>query len=248
MRPATNARRSKRSKPDSRDATGDKQRRSWGLALLLLLLVTGYVLERRGIFDWRSVVALAQSYADRWWLPPALALVTAALYTFTLPGSMMMIVTGVLLTPLTAIDGVRRGRRRRRLRRLQAGAPRRRDSERDGVAGRLLGILARRSDFLTLLAVRVAPGFPHSAINAAAGILNLPPGRFLASTALGLAIKGTLFITAFHEASRATTIEEAISWRTLAPLGALSLLLLISPPLLRRLRVNRAAPADPDAE
>ena len=233
---------------DSHDVTG---RRRWGgFALLALLLIAGFVLERSGVFDWRSAVALAQSYGDRWWLAPVLALVTAALYALTLPGSAMMIVTGILLPPLTAAiafvsGGIAGAYGAFTLARLAAATGK---GGRKGKTGRLFEILARKSSFATLLAVRVAPGFPHSAINVAAGLLNLPLGRFLASTALGLAIKGTLFILAVHEASHAATLEEAISWRTFAPLAALSLLLLIAPPLLRRLRGSRSASGESEAE
>ena len=114
--------------------------------------------------------------------------------------------------------------------------------------GRLLQILTRRSDFATLLAVRIAPGFPHSAINVAAGILGVPWGRFLGATALGLAAKGTLYILAIHQATLVASLEDAISWRTLAPLAGLSLLLLLAPSLVRRLRRPRepaAVPVEP---
>jgi uncharacterized membrane protein YdjX (TVP38/TMEM64 family) len=111
-----------------------------------------------------------------------------------------------------------------------------RSGGREERAGRLLRLLARRSDFVTLVAVRVAPGFPHSAINLAAGILELPLGRFLVASALGLAIKGTLYADAIHRAVESKTLEEALTWRTLAPLGGLALVLLLAPWLVRRLR------------
>ena len=84
--------------------------------------------------------------------------------------------------------------------------------------------------------MRVAPSFPHTAINFAAGLLGIPLGRFLASTALGLAIKGTLYVSVIHQVAGAATMAEAISWRTVAPLAALTVLLLLGPPLVRRLR------------
>ena len=211
-------------------------RRFWGLGLLACVLVLGVAFDRAGIFDWHAGVALAREYADRWWLAPVLALVTALLYAASLPGSLMVWVFGILFPPAIAAPAfvaggvagafgayslVRAAGRR-------GGGP--------GEESQLLRTLSRRSDFATLLAVRVAPSFPHSAINLAAGLLNVPRGRFLASTALGLAIKGTLYVSAIHQAAGATTMEGAISWRTLVPLVGLALLLLIAPPLVRRLR------------
>lgn len=220
----------------------------WGFALLALLVLAGLALERLGVFDWRSGVALAQGHVGRWWLGPALALATAALYAAGLPGSLMVWVAGILLPPTAAVavcvaGGVAGAFGAAALARIAGGrvAP-------GADEGRLLRLLARRSDFATLLAVRVAPGFPHSAINFAAGALGVPSGRFLASTALGLAVKATLYVTAIRQAARVATLEEAISWRTLAPLAALSLLLLIAPPLLRRLRRSgepAAVPVEP---
>ena len=113
-----------------------------------------------------------------------------------------------------------------------AGRTRRRE-EGDG---RLLRLLTRRSDFATRLAVRVAPSFPHTAINFASGLLGIPLGRFMASTALGLAIKGTLYVSVIHQAAGAATMAEGITWRTLAPLAGLAALLLLAPPVLRRYR------------
>jgi uncharacterized membrane protein YdjX (TVP38/TMEM64 family) len=230
------------------EAVGRAPRGRWGLALVALALVAGLGLERFGVLDWHAGVTLAQGYAGRWWLAPALALVTAGLYTASLPGSLMVWVAGILLPPEVAAPafvagGVAGALGASALARI-AGGGRGPDAD----ESRLLRLLARRSDFATLVAVRVAPGFPHSAINLAAGILDLPRGRFLASTALGLAIKATLYVTAIHQAAHVSTIEDAISWRTLAPLAALSLLLLIAPPLLRRLRGSAdpaVAPVEP---
>jgi len=222
-----------------------RTRRRWVLALLATAIVAGIVLQRLGILDWHAGVALAQGYAGSWWLAPALALVTAALFATGLPGSMMVWVVGILLPPELAapafvLGGVAGAFGAYSFARTAGGRP---ESGVDD--GRLFQILARRSDFMTLLAVRMAPGFPHSALNVAAGILRLPRGRFLGSTALGLALKGTLYVVAIHRATLLATLEEAISWRTVAPLAGLSLLLLITPPFVRRLRGPRAPAAVP---
>lgn len=208
----------------------------WGLVLVLLLALAGFGLERAGVLDWHAGVTLARDYADRWWLAPALALVTALLYSASLPGSLMVWVVGILFPPAIAAPafvagGVAGALGAYTLARL-AGGP----GDRAADGSRLLRLLAQRSDFATLLAVRVAPSFPHSAINLAAGLLEVPRGRFLASTALGLAIKGTLYVGAIHQAAGAATMEGAISWRTLVPLAGLAMLLLLAPPFLRRLR------------
>ena len=218
--------------------------------LVVLLAFAGLALERAGILDWRAGVTLAQSYAGNWWLAPALALVTALLYAASLPGSLMVWIVGILFPPAIAAPvfvagGVAGAFGAYSLART-AG---RRAASRVGEAGesRVLRILGQRSDFATLLGVRVAPSFPHSAINLAAGLLGVPVGRFLATTALGLAIKGTLYVSAIHQAAGVATLAEAISWHTLAPLAGLAVLLLLAPPLLRWLR-ERRAPVVPPVE
>ncbi len=219
--------------------TSPNRRLPWGLVMVLLLALLGFALERAGILDWRTGVALAQSHAGSWWLAPALALVTALLYAASLPGSLMVWIVGILYPPAIAapvfvVGGLAGAFGAYLLARTagRSGA----SPAGDAGPGRVLRILGQRSDFATLLGVRVAPSFPHSAINLAAGLLRVPPGRFLASTALGLTIKGTLYVSAIHQAAGATTMEGAISWRTLVPLAGLALLLLIAPPLVRRLR------------
>ena len=233
-------RRPRTSRPDHpRQSQRAPRRRRWGLALLAFAAVAGLALDRLGVLDWHAGLTLAQAYAGQWWLAPALALVTAGLFAASLPGSLMVWVVGVLLPPEVAAPvfvagGVAGALGACSLARIAGGG-----GGGDVDDDRLLRQLARRSDFATLLAVRMAPGFPHSAINVAAGILGVPRGRFLGSTALGLATKGTLYVTAIHQATLVARLEDAISWRTLAPLAGLSLLLLLAPPLVRRLRGPR---------
>ena len=218
---------------------GEGRRSRWGLGFVALLTLLGVALERAGILDWHAGVAFGQGYADRWWLPPALALVTAVLYAASLPGSVMVWVAGILLPPSLAAPAFVTGGVVGALGAYTLARIAGRSAERKAGDSRLLRLLGRRSDFATLLAVRVAPSFPHSAINIAAGLLGVPRGRFLVSTALGLAIKGTVYVTAIHQAVGVTTMEQAISWRTIAPLAALTALLLLGPPLVRQLRGRR---------
>lgn len=221
------------------------RRLPWGLVLGVVLALLGFTLERAGILDWRAGVALAQGYAGSWWLAPVLALVTALLYAASLPGSLMVWVIGILFPlPIAAPVFVAGGVAGALAAYTLARAARRKGSG-EVEANRVLRILARRSDFATLLAVRVAPSFPHSAINLAAGVLAVPRGRFLVSTGLGLAIKGGLYMSAIHQAAGVATVAEAISFRTLAPLVGLSALLLLGPPLLRWIRGERELKTGP---
>ena len=225
------------------------RRRRWNLAplgplaLVAVAALAAVLLGRAGLLDWRLGLALAAGHAGSWWLAPALALVTAALFATSLPGSVAIWVGSLLLPPALAAPAFVAGAvagslGAYRLARLARG--------RGAIApGRLRRLLARRGDFATLLALRIAPGVPHSAINLGAGLLGIPLGRFLAATALGLAVKGTLYAVAIHRAARLTAVEEAISWPTLAPLAGLALAALLAPRLLRRMRERRPPAAAP---
>ncbi|MCL4837418.1 MAG: VTT domain-containing protein [Thermoanaerobaculia bacterium] len=218
------------------------------LAAALAALGTAALLGRAGLLDWRLGLALAEGHAGAWWLPPALALVTAALFAASLPGSLAIWVGSLLLPPALAAPAFVAGAvtgsfGAYRLAHLARGSGRGTASSR-----RLRRLLARRSDFTTLLALRMAPGVPHSAINLGAGLLGIPLGRFLAASALGLGVKGTLYAVAIHRAARLAAVEEALSWPTLAPLAGLALLLLLAPPLARRVRDRRPPPAEPPLE
>lgn len=232
-------------RPARRPAPRALLRRPGNLGPIALIAAVGLaalaaaLLGRAGLLDWRLGLALAEGHAGSWWLPLALALVTAALFAASLPGSLAVWVGSLLLPPVLAAPafvagavagslGAYRIARLARGRGPDAMAP-----------GRLRRLLARRGDFATLLALRLAPGVPHSAINLGAGLLGIPLGRFLAATALGLGVKGTLYAVAIHRAARMAAVEEAISWPTLAPLAGLALLALLAPRLLRRMRERR---------
>lgn len=230
--------------PADPEETARPVRRPWGLLALGLAIAAGVALERSGVLDWRSGLDLAQAWAGHWWLAPGLALATAALFAAGLPGSLMVWIAGILFPPQIAVPvlvagGLAGALGAAELARVAVATGRRAEGD-----GRLLRLLARRSNFATLLAVRVTPGFPHSAINFAAGVLQVPRARFLASTALGLALKSAFYATAIHRAARLATLDDAISWSTVAPLVGLALLLLAGPPLVRRLR-PAPEPAEP---
>ena len=93
--------------------------------------------------------------------------------------------------------------------------------------GRLFGLLERQGDFFTLCALRVLPGMPHSAINYASGTLALPLARFLAATALGLALKSYLYSAAIAGAIGTAGPADLLRLDVLGPLVAIALLLLL---------------------
>lgn len=217
-------------------------------AVLAVAAVGLLVLLSRGeLPQWREGLEWAQSHAHHWWLGPLLALAMAAFLAVGLPGSIFIWISGLLFapvyaTPLLVAGGVSGAiaayglARRLSARRLESSDRR-----------RMLDLLRQRGDFVTLVALRVAPGLPHAAVSFASGALAIPLRRYVAATAVGLTIKSGLYVTAIHRATHVASIEEALSWRTTAPLFVLAAVLLVAT-LVRSARTPPAPVGLPEPE
>jgi len=206
----------------------------WPLALLAALVALGLAAHGFGFFDAGAALAWARGHATRWWLPPALILLPVLLFTFALPGSAVLWLVAPLYPPFEAAAI------------LTAG----------GVIGalaayvfarRLTGVslqglqesrgyrlLRRESGFLVLCALRLAPGFPHSVINYAAGTLRVRLLPFLAAAAIGFAVKSWLYASVIHGALAAGRPADLLTPAALWPLAALVAVVFAAHLLLRR--------------
>jgi uncharacterized membrane protein YdjX (TVP38/TMEM64 family) len=207
------------------------KRRILALAALAAL---GLALEALDVVDWSALLEWARAHAGDWRLPPAIVLAQSLLYTFGQPGSILFwaaaplysapVATLILTTGGTA-GALGAYLFARRLTRLHADRAR---------GQRLFAILGRQADFFTLCALRVLPGMPHSAINYAAGALLLPLPRFLAATALGLAVKSYLYSSAVGAIAGSAGPSDLLRLEVLGPLFAIALLLLLGRLAYRR--------------
>lgn len=107
-----------------------------------------------------------------------------------------------------------------------------------GLTQKVMAKLEKRSDFLTQCALRVLPGFPHSVVNLAAGLLRLPLATFTYAAIIGLSIKWAVYSSAIYGALEAVESESAASPEVVLPLVALTLLLLIGAWLRRRVEAH----------
>lgn len=107
-----------------------------------------------------------------------------------------------------------------------------------GLTRQVMGKLERRGDFLTQCALRVLPGFPHSVVNFAAGMLRLPLATFVMAAIIGLAAKWAVYASAIFGALEAMENEEAVGPGVILPLLALTLLLLAGAWLRRRVEAH----------
>jgi len=107
-----------------------------------------------------------------------------------------------------------------------------------GLTRKVMSKLETRSDFLTQCALRVLPGFPHSVVNFAAGLLRLPLATFLLAAIIGLGAKWAVYSSAIYGALEAVEQEEAVRPDVILPLVALTLMLLIGAWLRRRVEAQ----------
>lgn len=108
-----------------------------------------------------------------------------------------------------------------------------------GLTLKVMQSLEARSDLLTQCALRILPGFPHSVINFAAGLLRIPLGCYLAAAALGLSIKWAVYASAINGALEAIEEDDALQFEVILPLLALAVLLLLGGWYRRRIEAAR---------
>lgn len=213
----------------------DWLRRHWAGLLLGLLILAGLVLASWHTRELAQFIDWGERIAD---LPVAIVaavLLMAVLFTFALPGSLMLWVIAPFHSPLVSVTMLVIG--------SVAGAfGAHRFSHRVGKrwspgknAERMVALLGKRSDLLTQTALRVFPGFPHSFVNYAGGVLELPLGPFLLAALLGLTVKWTVYATAIHGAVEAIETGDALQLGTVLPLFVLAGLLLLGALVRRRL-------------
>lgn len=197
------------------------------LALLAALVALGIALEALGVIDWRLALEWARGHARGWQLPVTIVLAQSVLYTFARPGSILFWVAALLYSaPLATVILTAGGTAgalgaylfARRLTRIHVARAR---------GERIFNLLERQGDFFTLCALRVLPGMPHSAINYASGTLALPLVRFLAATALGLAIKSYLYSAAVGGVVGTAGPSDLLRLDVLGPLFAIASLLFL---------------------
>jgi uncharacterized membrane protein YdjX (TVP38/TMEM64 family) len=194
--------------------------------IIIVLLLAGFLLHISGLIDTHKFLAVARIYAGQSWLPPVLILVQVVLYTFALPGSTLLWVVAPLYPPLWAsmlltIGGTLGG--------ASAWWFSHRLGEEwaeHGGHGRVYRLLREHNHFLTLFALRVFPGFPHSLINYAAGILRSRLTHFVPATILAMVVKSYLYAVVIHHAATAATVEDLLTFPVYGPLLGLSLLAL----------------------
>lgn len=215
-----------------------KHKIPYKVIILAFLVSTGVVLNMLGWFDWQRFVDAGERYAGTWWFPSAVILSKVVLYTFALPGSMLVWVSGLfydsVMATLVIVSGGTCGA-------IAAYLFARSLSGRDAVgvqSSRFFRFLQNNTDLATLCAIRTLPNFPHSVINYGSGILNVPLPRFIISTVVGFAIKGYLYASIIRSAATAGNLSDAVDIKAVGSLVIVASLFLIGKYVLQHYRPN----------
>ena len=203
--------------------------------MLIVILLTGIILQKTGLLDLSGVVSVLEERAHQWWAPMILIGLMTLLFAFALPGSTLMLAAGVMYSPwaataCTVVGGLLGGVAAYYLVRSLSAEWVRAYSE-----SSLYEVMREHAGLLMLCALRMLPGFPHSVINYSAGLLRLPLATFVASTVIGYAVKGFVYTSAVYHATHIEKEAEAFSMETLWPLIALSILLVVGMLVRKRL-------------
>lgn len=213
----------------------------------VFLVAAGFVLQKLGWIDVDQWVARISGQAGQWWVPPVLIGLMVIMYAFALPGSLLIVVSGILYPPwfataLSTVGGVAGGALAYLLARNMSSAHMARYAEVP-----LFKSLRTGAGFSLLSALRLLPGFPHAIISYSAGTLGIRLPVFLASLTVGFILKALVYTSAVHTAAHVDPATDLWSFKTLWPLFALVLLAAGGLIIERRL-VRRVAPDVPSAK
>lgn len=203
------------------------------LIVLAALVVAATLFDALGLFDRRAALDWARGHHAGWPTAVVIIAVQIVMFAFALPGSAVVWVAAALY-PVPAATMI-----------LTAGgtagalaayllAHRLTAATAAAEHGRLYRLLQSQGDFLTLCALRVLPGMPHSVISYAAGLLHLALPGFLAAAALGFALKGFLYSSAIVGVLESEEVADLLDAATVGPLVAIALLLLVGRAVRRR--------------
>ena len=201
--------------------------RQWAGLLLGSLVMLGLLLAFWHTGELAQLLQWGDRIADLPMAIVAVVVLMATLFTFALPGSLILWVIAPFHPPVVSVIMLVIGSGAGALGayRFSHRVGRRWSAGRN--AERVVALLEQRSDLLTQTALRVLPGFPHSFVNYAGGVLELPLRNFLLAAVLGLTVKWGVYATALHGAVEAIETGDALRPSTLLPLFVLAGLLVL---------------------
>lgn len=196
------------------------------LIILVILVGLGITLKLTGKIDPEQLIVVARQYADHWWLGLLLVAIQTVLFTFAMAGSSMVWITAALFTPLTSTAIITAGTTLGAVSAYFFSKLLSEEWTQKIKNTRIYKLLHKEGNFLTLYALRMMPGFPHSVINYSSGILKIKFINFIPAAMLGTAVKTYVYSVVIYNTTTPGALSSSISVSTVWPLLLLSLLIL----------------------
>lgn len=212
-----------------------RPRRLW---VLPLLIISGAVIASIQPWGVDELLEFGRDLSGNPLFLAGVVVTMAILFTFGLPGSLGLWLIAPFQPPLVATGLLVVGSVAGALGAYRFSSRLRGDWEPQGPGSRIVGLLSRQGGLLTQTALRILPGFPHSLVNFAGGVLGLGLPGFLTAAAVGLSVKWGVYASAVHGLVEAVESGQALDKTTLAPLLVLSVLLLLGAAAKRMLTRN----------
>lgn len=198
------------------------------LIILITLVALGVALQLTGTIDTEQLIAIARQYADRWWLGVLLVVIQTVLFTFAMAGSSMVWIIAALFAPLTSTGIITAGTTLGAISAYFFSEQLSAEWTHKIKFSRIYQLLHKQGGFMSLLALRLMPGFPHSIINYSSGILKIKLINFIPSAITGTAIKTYVYSTIIYNATTPGAFTSTIDLSTVWPLLALSMIILFA--------------------
>ena len=193
------------------------------LVIVALLITLGLVLEILGLLDARQLLEIARGYAQYWWLIPVLILAQTILFTFALAGSLFLWIVAPLYHPAMATFILVAGGTMGGVGAYLFSGYLTEEWKLRIQNSRSYKFLHAQDNFLSLFAMRVFPGFPHSLVNYSSGILNAKLTHFVIAAVLGIGIKSYIYARVINSAASSMSLEMLLDVSVIGPLIFLSL-------------------------
>jgi uncharacterized membrane protein YdjX (TVP38/TMEM64 family) len=194
------------------------------LVIVILLITLGFALDIAGLLDARQLLTLAREYTQHWWLIPVLILAQTILFTFALAGSIFLWIVAPLYAPATATFILAAGGALGGLGAYLFSGYLTEEWKTKIRNSRSYKLLQAQDNFLSLFAMRVFPGFPHSLVNYSSGILNAKLSHFVVAAVLGIGIKSYIYARVINSASNSLSLDMLLDISVFGPLVLLSVL------------------------
>jgi uncharacterized membrane protein YdjX (TVP38/TMEM64 family) len=192
---------------------------------VLLVLILAFILSP---FATDEIITWGTELSRHPLAAALIVLLMALLMSFGLPGSMCFWLIAPFHPPLAATALLVTGSCAGAIGAYHVGARLSAATPATRIGRQVNALLARRSDLLTQIALRMLPGFPHVLVNFTCGILKLPLPTFISAAVIGLTIKWAVYSSAVYGATSALQAEKSLSLSTLMPLAILGIMVLIS--------------------